>query len=249
MPTSHQTLNVLDLFSGIGGFSIGLERAGMRTIAFCEIDPFCRAVLKKHWPDVPIFDDVRTLTNEQIGPVDLVCGGFPCQPYSIAGPRKGHEDSRDMVQPMLEIVRASEPTWFVGENVEGFIDIGLDSLCSELGSLGYSTRPVSLPACAVGLPTMERHLWIVATTSSERLERFWEITVQAIEDGTKELQGSDSRGADRWNLPESRICRVGERFPRRVDRLRSLGNAIDPMTSELIGRAIMQAEIELGHAK
>lgn len=234
-------MRVLDLFSGIGGFSLGLERAGMTTVAFCEIDPFCRAVLKKHWPNVPIFEDVRTLTNEQTGPVDLVCGGFPCQPFSVAGHRKGHEDSRNMVQPMLGIVQATKPAWFVGENVEGFIDIGLDSLCSELGSFGYSTRAISLPACAVGLPTMERHLWIIATTSSERLERFWEITIQAIEDGTKEFQGSDPRGSDRWDLPEARLCGVGERIPRRMDRLRALGNAVDPEIPELLGRAILEA--------
>lgn len=234
-------MRVLDLFSGIGGFSLGLERAGMTTVAFCEIDPFCREVLRKHWPNAPIFDDVRTLTNEQTGSVDLVCGGFPCQPFSIAGHRKGHEDTRNMVQPMLEIVRASEPAWFVGENVEGFVDLGLDALCTALGSLGYATRVISLPACAVGLPSMERHLWIVATTSSERLERFWEIAVQAIEDGTKEFQGSDPRGSDRWDLPEARLCGVGERISRRVDRLRALGNAVDPHIPELLGRAIMQA--------
>ena len=234
-------MRVLDLFSGIGGFSLGLERAGMTTVAFCEIDPFCRKVLRKHWPNVPIFEDVRTLTNEQTGTVELVCGGFPCQPFSVAGHRKGHEDIRNMVQPMLGIVQATKPAWFVGENVEGFVDIGLDSLCSELGGLGYSTRAISLPAVAVGLPTMERHLWIVATTSSKRLERFWKIAVQTIEDGTKEFQGSDPRGSDRWDLPESRLCGVGERIPRRVDRLRALGNAVDPHIPELLGRAIMQA--------
>lgn len=235
-------LTVLDLFSGIGGFSLGLERSGMQTVAFCEIDPFCREVLRKHWPEVPIFEDVRTLTGEQVGSVDVVCGGFPCQPFSIAGHRKGHEDARNMVPPMLRLVRELKPAWFVGENVSGFIDIGLDALCDELGSYGYSTRAVSLPACAVGLPTMERHVWIIATASSERLERCWEVAVQAIEDGTKEFQGSDPRGLERWNLPESRLCGVGQRIPRRLDRLRSLGNAVDPAIPELLGRAILMSQ-------
>lgn len=231
-------MRVLDLFSGIGGFSLGLERAGMQPVAFCESNEFCRTVLRKHWPEIPTFEDVRTLTRAQVGTVDLVCGGFPCQPFSVAGHRKGHADARNMVPQLLRLVRETEPAWFVGENVEGFIGVGLDALCDALESYGYTPRAISLPACAVGLPTMERHVWIVATTSSKRLERFWEITVQAIEDGTKKFQGSDPRGSDRWDLPEARLCGVGERFPRRVDRLRALGNAVDPAIPELLGRAI-----------
>lgn len=233
-------MRVLDLFSGIGGLSLGLERAGMQTIAFCDNDKFCRKVLRKHWPHVQIFDDVRTLPYEQIGSVDIICAGFPCQPFSFAGNRKGDKDIRNMVQPMLEIIRAFKPTWFIGENVEGFINLGLDTLCDDLESIGYSMRTFSIPACAVGLPTMERHVWIIATTSGERLERCWEITVQNIENGTKEFQGSDSRGSERWHLPAARLCGVGERISNRVDRLRALGNAVDPIIPELIGRAIMQ---------
>lgn len=235
-------MRVLDLFSGIGGFSLGLERAGMETVAFCEIEPFCRKVLAKHWPDVPIHRDVWELDgNEFRGSVEVVCAGFPCQPYSIAGKRKGGSDSRDMVGPMLRIVRESKPVWFVGENTKGFIDLGLDAMCDELESYGYAVRAIGIPACAVGLPTMEWHLWIIAAPDGERLERCWEAAVQAVEDGTTKFQGSDPRGYDRWNLPSARVCGVGERVPSRLDRLRSLGNAVPPMAAEQIGLAIMEA--------
>lgn len=234
-------MKLLDLFSGIGGFSLGLERAGMRTIAFCEIEPFCQKVLRKHWPDVPIFSDIRELKAYDLPEQpDVICGGFPCQPFSFAGYRKGGSDPRDMAPEMLRIIRENKPTWVIGENVKGFIDIGLDSFCHELENNGYSVRPIGIPACAVGLPTMEWHLWIVATTSGERLQGFWEDAVQKIELQSKKFQGSDSRGLERWNLSSSRVCRVGERIPRRVDRLRALGNAVVPQIPEIIGRAIME---------
>lgn len=241
-------MNVLDLFSGIGGFSLGLERAGFKTVAFCEIDEFCRKVLKKHWPDVPIYGDIRKLNAERFITdgieINAISAGFPCQPYSIAGRRRGSDDPRDMVSPMLRLVKETEPAWFIGENTQGFVDTGLDSMCDAMEKFGYPTWPFSLPSCVVGVPTMERHLWIVAAASSKRLERFREITMQIIEDGTKKFQGSDPRGCDRWHLSSSRLCRVGERVSRRVDRLRSLGNAVVPQIPEIIGRAIMEAENE-----
>jgi DNA (cytosine-5)-methyltransferase 1 len=236
-------VNVLDLFSGIGGFSLGLERAGMRTVAFCELNEFCSAVLAKHWPSVPNLGDIRAVGPEQIAAletIDVVCGGYPCQPYSVAGFRLGSEDPRDMASQMLRVIEAAKPAWVIAENVEGHIDLGLDAVCDGLERQGYAVWPVGLPATARGLPTMEWHLWIVAAASSERLQRCREITVQALEDGAKEFQGSDPRGADRWHLPQARLCGVGERLPRRMDRLRALGNAVPPQFPELIGRAIMR---------
>src|SRR3990167_7230120 len=115
-------LRVLDLFSGIGGFSLGLERTGgFRTIAFCEIEPYCRAVLKKHWPDVPCFTDVRTLTACDVGAVDLICGGYPCQPFSEAGKRLGAQDDRHLWPEYLRLIQELRPTWVIGENVAGHV--------------------------------------------------------------------------------------------------------------------------------
>ena len=117
-------MKVLDLFSGIGGFSLGLERAGMQTVAFCEIDPFCRRVLAEHWPEVPIYDDVRTIRNEFAGPVDVICGGFPCQPFSLAGKRRGAADDRHLWPEMLACIKHYRPAWVIGENVPGLSTMG-----------------------------------------------------------------------------------------------------------------------------
>lgn len=159
-------MRVLDLFSGIGGFSLGLERAGMRTVAFCEIEPYCRAVLRKHWPGVPIYDDIRTLTadrlaNDGIG-VDVICGGFPCQPFSQAGKRLGQEDHRFLWPEYLRLIEELRPTWVIGENVVGLINMGLDSIIDDLEGIGYPSRTFDIPACAVGAPHERRRVWIVA---------------------------------------------------------------------------------------
>ena len=126
-------MRVLDLFSGIGGFSLGLEAAGMETVAFCEREPFCQAVLKKHWPDIPCHDDVKTLDGSQYaGRVDVVCGGYPCQPFSIAGKQQGHKDERHLWPEMLRIIQGCKPRWVVAENVAGHIELGFDEVAASL---------------------------------------------------------------------------------------------------------------------
>jgi DNA-cytosine methyltransferase len=162
-------LRTLDLFSGIGGFSLGLERAGpFRTAAFCEQDPFCQAVLRKHWPDVPIFDDIRELEgNEEpalADGVDLICGGFPCQPWSVAGQQRGAEDDRDLWPAMAALIEKLRPKWVIGENVRGFVSepLGLQRSLSDLESIGYEAVPFIIPACAVDAPHRRDRVWIVA---------------------------------------------------------------------------------------
>ena len=133
---------VLDLFSGIGGFSLGLTRAGMRTIAFCEIEEYPRSILRKHWPDVPIFEDVRNLHAEDLPEaVDLICGGYPCQPFSLAGKRKGKDDDRHLWPEVVRIIReldatTGKPTWGIFENVNGHVSMGLDQVLSDLENVG-----------------------------------------------------------------------------------------------------------------
>jgi len=158
-------LRVLDLFSGIGGFSLGLESAGpFRTIAFCEQEPFCQAVLRKHWDNVPIFDDVRTLPTDGLGRVDIIVGGWPCQPWSQAGQQRGAEDDRDLWPEVARLVGELRPRWLVGENVRGFVNqpMGLQRSLSDLESLGYETVPFIIPACAVDAPHRRDRVWIVA---------------------------------------------------------------------------------------
>lgn len=158
-------MKVLDLFSGIGGFSLGLERAGMETIAFCEIDKFCQKVLNKHWPNVPIHDDITKLDGKQYaGTIDIICGGFPCQPFSVAGKQKGKDDNRYLWPEMFRIISQAKPTWVIGENVPGIINMALEQVSSDLESEGYQVQTLIIPACAVNAPHRRSRTWILAYT-------------------------------------------------------------------------------------
>jgi len=160
-------LKVLDLFSGIGGFSRGLEMTGgFETVAFCEIEDRHCNVLKKHWPDVHVYKDVRKLNGKKIiknhGPIDLVCGGYPCQPFSFSGNRSGTDDDRNLWPEMLRIVASTRPGWVIAENVAGHVTLGLDEVLSDLESEDYTAAPIIIPACAVDAPQRRDRVWIVA---------------------------------------------------------------------------------------
>ena len=164
-------MKVLDLFSGIGGFSLGLEAAGFETAAFCEYDQEAQKVLRKNWPDVPIFSDVRTLTKQElqdngIQNIGLICGGYPCQPFSVAGERRGAEDDRHLWPEMFRLVKELRPTWVIGENVAGHINMGLDEVLADLETEGYTARTFVIPACAVDAHHRRDRVWTVAHTSS-----------------------------------------------------------------------------------
>ena len=162
-------MRVLDLFSGIGGFSVGLHEAGMETVGFCEMDSFCQKVLKKHWPNVPIHSDIKELNgHEYRGTVELVCGGFPCQPFSVAGKQGGSEDDRALWPEMLRVIREVQPTWVIGENVSGIINMELDSVLSDLEAEGYATQTFVLPACAVDAKHRRDRVWIIGYTNSDQ---------------------------------------------------------------------------------
>jgi DNA (cytosine-5)-methyltransferase 1 len=165
-------LRLLDLFSGIGGFSLGLERTGgFETVAFCEYAEFPRKVLAKHWPNVPIYPDVRELTAERLhadglGRIDIICGGYPCQPFSYAGKREGAEDDRHLWPEMRRLVETLRPAWVIGENVAGHITMGLDDVLADLDACGYAAQAVVIPACAVNAPHRRDRLWLVAHTAN-----------------------------------------------------------------------------------
>jgi DNA (cytosine-5)-methyltransferase 1 len=162
---------MLDLFSGIGGFSLAASWTNqIKTVAFCEIDPFCQKVLKKHWPDVPIFDDITRLRGDDIGTADIITGGFPCQPFSCAGKRRGKEDDRYLWPEMLRVISEARPAWVIGENVAGFIGMGLDDCVSDLENQGYEVQAFVIPACAVNAPHRRDRVWIVANRSNTRLK-------------------------------------------------------------------------------
>ena len=163
-------ITTLDLFAGIGGFSLGLEATGFfRTTCFVENEPYCQAVLKHHWPDVPVLGDIRNVRREELPDPSpgLICGGFPCQPFSHAGKQQAQDDPRHLWPEMLRLIRECRPTWVVGENVTGLINLGLDEVLTDLEDEGYATRTFNIPACAVGAPHLRQRLWIVAHSDSE----------------------------------------------------------------------------------
>lgn len=156
-------MRLLDLFSGIGGFSLGLERAGFETVAFCEINPKCRHLLATHWPGVPCFDDITTLTGEQVGTVDAICGGFPCQDISFAGKGAGLAGERSgLWREYARLVRELRPRFVIVENVSALLGRGLGDVLGDLAALGYDAWWDCIPASAVGAPHRRDRLWLVA---------------------------------------------------------------------------------------
>ena len=168
-------LNVLDLFSGIGGFSLGLEATGgFETKAFCELDKYCKSVLKKHWPNTRQYDDIKELTYDKlrsdgIDTIDIITGGYPCQPFSVAGKQKGTEDKRHLWPEYFRLVKECRPTWVIGENVSGHIKLGLDQVIEDLESEGYATRTFSISASSIGANHQRERIWIIANSNSNGL--------------------------------------------------------------------------------
>ena len=245
-------MNVLDIFSGIGGFSLGLERAGFRTVAFCEIDPYCRRVLAKHWPEVPIYDDVRTVSADRLRAdgiaVDVICGGFPCQDISFAGNGAGLAGERSgLWSEYARIIGELRPRFVIVENVAALLSRGLDDVLRDLAALGYDAEWNCLSAGFIGLPQVRDRVWVLAYPNQIGRE-----TVCAIQTGFTDKAGAfrqweqvelcGTRSGNARYLPTSRTCRVAHGVPSRVDRLRALGNAVVPQIPELIGRAILQSE-------
>lgn len=266
------TYSVLDLFSGIGGFSLGLERTGgFKTAAFCEIDPFCRRVLAKHWPDVPIYDDVRTLNAERLAAdgiaVDAICGGFPCQDVSIAGDRAGLEGERSgLWAEMRRLAREIRPQWIIVENTTGLLDLGMGTVLGDLAALGYDAVWHGIPASAVGAAHQRDRIWAVAYHCGERwtecANRDGEHALQVLQNLNRELALSiagrreqqpnadplacfgariPNGGEARASYVRAALCRKPDGFSDELDAIGAIGNAVVPHIPELIGRAILAA--------
>ena len=250
-------LRVLDLFSGIGGFSLGLERTGgFETVAFCEIEPFPRRVLAKHWPEVPCYDDVRTLTAERLATdgigVDVITGGFPCQDVSTAGFRAGMDGERTVLY--TEIIRLCadiRPQYVIMENVPELLALGFGDVLGALAEIGYDAEWHCIPASVLGASHPRDRVWIIAypAEGDEAPRKFaggetlggWIAGAiqQAGISGFCQHEGKSTRrlGA------EPAICRRddGLSYSMVQDQLSALGNAVVPQIPELIGRAILQA--------
>jgi len=164
----------IDLFSGIGGFALAARWTGFRTVAFCECEPYAKRVLRKHWPDVPIHDDVRSFPGERYAGATLLTGGFPCQPFSLAGKRAGEKDDRFLWPAMVAVIEAVRPAWIIGENVPGIVTMELDRCASDLEAQGYAVWPVIVPACAVDARHRRDRVWIMANRQRKGLERYTE---------------------------------------------------------------------------
>lgn len=241
-------LKVLDLFSGIGGFSLGLERTGgFETVAFCEIEEFPRKVLAKHWPDVPCYRDVRELTAERLAGdgigVDVITGGFPCQDISLSGRGEGiHGERSGLWSEIARLVRELRPRFVVLENSPALLVRGFGRVITDLASIGYDAQWHCIPAAYVGAAHLRDRIWVVAYPmqiggfASDFGGMDWSILYQA-----EWPEIADATGRHLTWPPEPDVARVANGLPRIVDRRSALGNAVVPQIPELIGHAILAA--------
>ena len=246
------SLTHLSLFSGIGGLDLAAEWAGFTTVGQCEYADYPTKVLEKHWPDVPRWRDIRTLTKESfyertgLRTVDIISGGFPCQPFSTAGKQRGEKDDRYLWPEMLRIVQHIQPTWVFGENVPGIIGMALDQVLLELANQGYEAVPFVVPASGVGAHHKRDRVFIVAHSECSRLQ------INRKKLGNNRLSPSTAlehdcfKGAlqqdNRVWPSESQFCRVVNGVPNWMDRLKCLGNAVVPQQAYPIFKAIVELE-------
>lgn len=257
------------LFSGIGGIDLGLERAGLICKWQCEIDDYATRVLQKHWPDVPRFRDVRKCGAHNLGAVDLIAGGFPCQDISNAGKRTGIDGDRSgLWREYHRIICELRPRYVLVENVAALLVRGMGRVLRDLAASGYDAEWQCIPAAAVGAPHIRDRVFILAYTqipgerelSGKRRSGLVDFNGRgsSIPDtdrheqdrrgGTMQVGWFGSTGAlaadhkrnrDQWGT-EPDVGRVAHGIPSRVDRLRGLGNAVVPQVAEYIGRSIIQ---------
>ena len=235
-------LTHLDLFSGIGGFALAAKWNGFQTVAFCDCEPYAQAVLKKHWPDVPCHKDIREVRGDLYAGVTLLTGGFPCQPFSVAGKQRGKDDNRYLWPEMCRVIREARPAWIIGENVAGIVNLALDTVCADLEAEGYEVEPIIIPACAVDAPHRRDRVWIVAESTGVGIQRQWTSWIEKPQaHGCTSIPMCESKGSSQaqW-VPEPNVDRVVNGLPNRVGRIRGLGNAIVPQVAAEIIRCIVE---------
>jgi DNA (cytosine-5)-methyltransferase 1 len=248
-------IKTLDLFSGIGGFSYSLERlcpeGAFRTVAFCEQDKFCQAVLRKHWPEVPIFDDVRDLTGEQIGSVDIICAGFPCQDISIANTtsRKGLEGEKSgLWSEAFRIIREIRPRFGILENVPNLLAGGrgewFGKILSDLAEIGFDAEWHCISASSVGAPMERSRVWIITYPGCAGFQGPV-INTQSLQEPTVQTPAQfgnrDISVGIGWPELSSHL-RVDDGLSSWIHEIKALGNSVVPQVVEKIGRAIIGAD-------
>jgi len=235
---------------------------------FCEKDKYCQRVLRKHWPDVPIVSDIGEFDGAAYPGAFILTGGFPCQPFSVAGKRGGKTDDRYLWPAMLKVIAATRPRWVLAENVPGIIKMELDTVLSDLEAEGYATGTFIIPACAVAAPHRRDRVWIVAHSNISRDSQsgFFNTSVstepsqdvadsqrkrlemrESIRSHNDQEQPTIERSCCQWKpesewFAESGMGRVSNGIPHRVDRIRALGNAIVPQIAYEIIKTILQVE-------
>jgi DNA (cytosine-5)-methyltransferase 1 len=241
-------MNHIGLFEGIGGFSLAAEWMGWNTIAWCEINGFCQKILKQNFPKAIGHGDIKT-TDFSIyrGQCDIVTGGFPCQPYSIAGARKGRNDDRHLWPEMRRAIKEIQPCWVVPENVPGIIDwdrgMVFEEICADLEAEGYEVFSLLLPACSVDAFHKRNRIWFVAHLNGERMERSSEKQIlRKPHISGRQISKPFQEAERRFDTFESRLCRTIHGLPSGVDRIKALGNAVVPQLVYQIFKAIEQYE-------
>ena len=307
-------MNHGSLFSGIGGFDLAAQWCGWQNIFQVEINNFCQKVLIKNFPAVKRYKDIKEFDGtEYRGAIDIISGGFPCQPFSVAGKRKGTEDDRSLWHEMFRIIKEIKPHWIVGENVAGIVNMELNNVLADLEGEGYETQTFIIPACAVGAPHRRDRVWIVANNEKQfnwqdlsksnkrQVQEFrncveqanicysvsesrwqepktgmgmernvlqgqeWQENSNRVETPGNDVANSESKRLERsnatgntctngrnlqytrnnWWSTEPDVGRVAHGIPRRVDRLKSLGNAIVPQVAfEIFKRIDQLCQIE-----
>lgn len=208
-------MRFLSLFSGIGAFDYGLERAGWTCAGQCEVDPYCRAVLEKHWPRLPRWPDVRTLSASAVrstcGPIDAICGGFPCQPHSAAGKRQGEKDPRNLWPDFARLIGELGPRWVLAENVPGIRTTYADRVCEDLESQGYTVWPLVVGADDVGAPHQRKRVWFVGYRNDMRCDqRAGQGSLDAGRNGSADTDTADVAHAEgTGRRPDSLDLRPG----------------------------------------
>ena len=230
-------LKLLDLFSGIGGFSLGLESTGFfETIGFVEKDKFCQKVLKKHWNNINIEEDIRNVKGEKYQ-ADVVTGGFPCQPFSVAGKRKSTADDRYLWDEMLRVIRETKPRWVIGENVEGIVNINegmvLRQVLNDLENEGFQSQCIIIPASGIGAWHQRKRIWIVANSNSNRhVSEIRRVNGEEkgipVQDRQKDSTTRKSIGtSDVWETNKEYVPNSNTGFSIRENKeIQSRGNAI-----------------------
>lgn len=245
MAAAGRVVKVGSLFSGVGGIDLGLERAGATVAWQSEIDPLACRVLAKHWPNTPNLGDITLIDWKDVERVDIIAGGYPCQPFSHAGQRAGTDDRRHLWPYVADAIRHLRPRFALMENVAGHLSLGFDRVLGDLAEIGYDAQWDCLPAASVGAPHVRDRVFIVAYPHggcSGGVDDDGGDGREVLAQGLEWVFRGSPRRQDWGPRPDSAAVRgMADELPHRVDRLRALGNAVVPAVAEHIGRRLMAA--------